>query len=84
MKKRVIENDIKKMKSLIGYEIGQTINEQENNSSEFNTLTAQVREVGLRAADLKALKKEAEEKLSGEEKSKLISLIDSKLKETGI
>ena len=84
MKKRVIENDIKKMKSLIGYEIGQTINEQENNSSEFNTLTAQVREVGLRAADLKALKKEAEEKLSGEEKSKFISLIDSKLKETGI
>ena len=27
--KRLIENDIKKMKSLIGYTIGQTISEQE-------------------------------------------------------
>jgi len=84
MKRHLLEKEIKKMNSLIGYGIDQTISEQQDNTSEFNTLTAQVREVGLRAADLKTLKQEGEEKLKGDEKKKFISLINSKLAETGI
>ena len=57
---------------------------KEEKSNEYNTLVAQVREVGLRAADLKDLKKEAQEKLSGDDKTKLVNLIDEKLSQTGL
>ena len=76
------KNDIRKLHESYRMSYGRLL--KEDNSSEFNTLSSQVREVGLRAADLKTLKKEAEEKLTGEEKTKLISLINSKLTETGI
>ena len=76
------KNDIKKLHESYRMSYGRLIKEED--SAEFNNLNAQVREVGLRAADLKTLKKEAEEKLRGSEKSKLISLINSKLAETGI
>jgi hypothetical protein len=76
------KNDIRKLHESYRMSYGRLL--KEDNSSEFNTLSTQVREVGLRAADLKTLKKEAKEKLTGEEKTKLISLINSKLAETGI
>ena len=76
------KNNIRKLHESYRMSYGRLL--KEDNSSEFNTLSAQVREVGLRAADLKTLEKEAEEKLTGEEKTKLISLIKSKLAETGI
>lgn len=76
------KNDIRKLHESYRMSYGRLIKEE--NSSEYNTLFAEVREVGLRAADLKTLKKEAEEKLSGDEKTKLINLIDKKLSQTGL
>ena len=77
------KNDIRKLHESYDICYGKLILKEEN-SSEYDTLAAQVREVGLRAADLKTLKKEVEEKLSGEEKTKLVTIIDKKLSETGL
>ena len=76
------KNDIRKLHASYYMSYGKLLKEE--NSSEYNTLFAQLREVGLRAADLKTLKKEAEEKLSGDEKTKLVNLIDKKLSQTGL
>jgi len=76
------KNDIKKLHESYRMSYGRLIKEEK--SDEYTNLAAQVREVGLRAADLKTLKKEAQEKLSGEEKTQLVTLIDKKLVETGI
>tara|TARA_R110002110_G_scaffold49196_11_gene145897 strand:- start:3822 stop:4424 length:603 start_codon:yes stop_codon:yes gene_type:complete len=52
----------------------------------YNDLDAQVREVGLHFGDLKVLKNEvsSNDSLSDGEKQKLTTLIDSKIKETGL
>ena len=52
----------------------------------YSDLVAQVREVGLRSADLKTLKKEVEsdDSLTNTQKNKLTKLIDGKLDETGL
>ena len=76
------KNDIKKLHESYRMSYGKLIKEE--NSSEYNTLSAEVLEVGLRAADLETLKKEAEKKLSGDEKTKLINRIDKKLSQTGL
>ena len=76
------KNDIKKLHESYRMSYGRLIKEEK--SDDYTNLAAQVREVGFRAADLKTLKKEAQEKLSGEEKTQLVTLIDKKLEKTGI
>ena len=76
------KNDIKKLHESYRMSYGNLLKEEK--SEEYTNLAAEVREVGFRAADLKTLKKEAQEKLSGEEQTQLVSLIDKKLGETGV
>ena len=71
------KNDIKKLHESYRMSYGNLLKEEK--SEEYTNLAAEVREVGFRAADLKILKKEAQEKLSGEEQTQLVSLIDKKL-----
>jgi len=77
------KNDIKKLHESYRISYGRLLKE-EKKSDIYNQLSAEVREVGLRAADLKTLKREAKEKLSGDEQTQLVTLIDKKLAETGI
>tara|TARA_Y100000593_G_C4216780_1_gene289635 strand:- start:479 stop:844 length:366 start_codon:yes stop_codon:yes gene_type:complete len=54
--------------------------------NEYNDFVAQIREVGLRFADLEGLKNNVEKSttLSKENKTKLLKMIDSKISETGL
>jgi hypothetical protein len=74
---KLIIEDIRRGRELMGLLLEGT---------SYNDLVAQVREVGLRAADLKTLKKEVEsdDTLTNTERNKLTKLIDSKLDETGL
>ena len=76
------KNDIRKLHESYRMSYGRLLKEE--NSGVYESLAAEVREVGLRAADLKTLKKEAQEKLTGDEKTKLVTLIDKKLSQTGV
>jgi|ETNvirenome_6_85_1030632.scaffolds.fasta_scaffold09688_1 hypothetical protein len=74
---KVLREDINRTKKLMGLIIEGT---------SYNDLVAQVREVGLRSADLKTLKKEvgSDDSLTNTQRNKLTKLIDGKLDETGL
>ena len=77
MKKQTLTEGLRRTREIMGIIV---------EGNEYGELVAQVREVGLRFADLRTLKDEVEESttLSKEDKTKLLKMIDGKISETGL
>ena len=77
MKKQTLTEGLRRTREIMGLIM---------EGNEYNDLVAQVREVGLRFADLRTLKDEVEQSttLSKEDKTKLLKMIDGKISETGL